>query len=198
MKPSLLFILWTTDCTKFFSSETYCCECQWTEAEQSRMQLITAHPDAPGAAFSIITSNCHLLIHIGFHISCYLCIVDLQFLTSLKFQSFQSSSFCPFGCRPWAVSGFHTHSVNLRSFCNISTISTFSHCRWKCASKLKFLAMTVNSCTHKMEKTHLLLRPDPTAQRQLHLFLGSTPVTFPCEMWKIPRIIGLLKCSKRL
>lgn len=98
MKTSMLFTLWTTDCTTFFSSETCCCECQWTEAEQSRMQLITKHSDASGAAFSIITSNCHLLIHIGFVSAVTYVLLICNFFALLKFQSFKNSSFCLFGC----------------------------------------------------------------------------------------------------
>lgn len=63
---NIVLILWPTDCTQFFSSETCSCECQWTGAEQSRMQLITEHLNVPSAAFYIITSNCHLVIHISF------------------------------------------------------------------------------------------------------------------------------------
>lgn len=57
--------LCTDSCQQFLSSETCYCESQWTKAEQSRMQLITEHPDVLSAAFYIITSNCYLRIHIS-------------------------------------------------------------------------------------------------------------------------------------
>lgn len=106
METSLL--CW--DCTEFFR-ETCCCECQWTEAEWSRMQLITEHPDVPHAAFSIITSNCHLLIHTGFRICFIYVLLICNFFALMQFQLLKNSSFCTISRRSSSQSHWGSYTI---------------------------------------------------------------------------------------
>lgn len=74
---AIVLRLWAGDCTQFGGGKICCCECQWTAAEQSRMQLITVHPDVLRAyhhfKLSLIDSR-----RPSYQL--YLCIVDLQSL----------------------------------------------------------------------------------------------------------------------
>lgn len=59
------------------------------------MQLITVHPDVLRAAFAIITSNCHLLIHTGLRISFIYVLLICNLFRLMQFQSLKELIILP-------------------------------------------------------------------------------------------------------
>lgn len=134
---NIVLTLWPTDCTKFQSSEICCCECQWTEAEQNRMQLITERPNVPRGAFSIIASNCHLLIPIDLHINFIYVLLICNFFALIWFQLFKNSTF--------SLINWYSRAViyGIYEFSRYIEYKELPLRNWTYAAELKFLAMIV-------------------------------------------------------
>lgn len=171
---AIVLRLWTGDCTQFGGGNICCCECQWTAAEQSRMQLVTVHPDVLRAALAIITSNCHLLIYTGLRISFIYVLLIRNLFALMQFQSLKELIILPLW--PWVLISkpprFILHNIGMECILKVTlrrkfqTAASLNVKTWVPARDR--LVVYAQHEKAGIVKTHLHLRPalfankDPT------------------------------------